>query len=176
MSGEKSVPRRRALGNQFALLNDAPGEISAVVQPASDLKTDNQTKDLKTVPVKEEPPAPKEKKVAGAKAKPPVAKTAGKKEDKSTATSKDDPFGYIDQKMMSYPLVPFDPPVLKPLGMTFRTALASNLSVRVSMEFVVNLDEHLALLGNVDQSKWIREAMLRQLSIEQAERKKQLGR
>lgn len=133
----------------------------------------------KAEPALEQPAAPKGDKAAKAAHVPKQtapAKGEGKKQAPATPRVKPsdaskakgagpgNPFGYAVGP--TWPLVGYEKPFLVPISEDQGRAAAA-LSVRIPLDLNRTVELHCAKLGVKNLSEWVREAMARQLALEQ---------
>lgn len=128
--------------------------------------------------------APKAKAAAGKVAKP--ASVTGKKGEASPGAGKkagvggktdkdstqDNPFGY--DMVPTWPLVSYEKPFLIQVPENQGRAAAA-LSIRIPLDLNQTVERHCAKLGVKNTSQWVREAMERQLALEQQHLAKKQG-
>jgi hypothetical protein len=164
---EKGKKSRMGDGNpvNFSILQStAPG--AAAVEPQQ--KAQNEA-------APDAPPTPKSvkpvKPVSAAKAATPV-KVGGAKQapapgvtpKKKEVADSENPFGYAVGP--TWPLVGYDKPFLVPTAEDQGRAAAA-LSIRIPLDLNRTVELHCAKLGVKNLSEWVREAMARQLALEQ---------
>jgi hypothetical protein len=107
---------------------------------------------------------PADKAISTSQKQGPLKEEIIEEEGGEDPSASSNPFGYNLEK--PWPLVSYKKPYIIPVPEIQRKA-SSAISIRVSYDLNMTIEKHRLSLGILNLSEWVREALERQLSVEQ---------